>query len=202
MTASPNPLERAARLIVDCIRAVTRRRVAVACIGLVLTLIAAAGYVTFGSLRFNPARSTIAVRVLLPESGGLLANQDVTLRGTPIGRVESVSFTDTGVVAVAAIDADVRIPQDSLVRVSALSPAGEQYLDFRPQDDHAPALTDGSAVGEHQTTIPVSLAHLLGDADGALAQLDPAKLAAITDELRVGRQGPQKLGRSSTGAPS
>lgn len=193
MTASPNPPERAARLIVDSVRAVTRRRVTVACIGLVLTLIVAAGYVTFGSLRFNPARSTIAVRVLLPESGGLLANQDVTLRGTPIGRVESVTFTDTGVVAVAAIDADVRIPQDSLVRVSALSPAGEQYLDFRPQDTRAPALTDGGVVGEHQTTIPVSLAHLLGDADGALAQLDPAKLAAITDELRVGRQGPQKL---------
>ncbi|MFA4081383.1 MlaD family protein [Mycobacteroides salmoniphilum] len=163
------------------------------CIGLALTLFAAAGYVVGGSLRFNPAHSTIAVRVLLTESGGLLSNQEVTLRGTPIGRVKSVTFTDTGVAAVAAIDANVRIPQNTLVRVSALSPAGEQYLDFRPVDNDGPVLTDGSTVSENQTTIPVSLANLLRDSDGALAQLDPNKLAAITDELRVGRHGPQKL---------
>ncbi|MGH3678638.1 MAG: MlaD family protein [Mycobacterium sp.] len=192
MTTPSNAAEWAARLIVDAVRAVARQRIAVSCIGLVLTLLVAGAYVA-GVVNLNPAHNTIAVRVLLRESGGLLPNQDVTLRGSPVGRVESVTFTDTGVAAVAAIDAGVQIPQNSLVRVSALSPAGEQYLDFRPVDDHGPALTDGSVIGDHQTTIPVSLAQLLGEADGALAQLDPEKLAAITRELRVGRQGPQKL---------
>ncbi|MDT5016506.1 MAG: phospholipid/cholesterol/gamma-HCH transport system substrate-binding protein, partial [Mycobacterium sp.] len=181
MSVPTNPLEWSARLIVGSVRALARRRIAVAMGGLVLTLLIALTYIVVGSLGINPARSTIAVRVLLPESGGLLPNQDVTLRGVPIGRVKSIKFTDTGVEALAAIDADVRVPNDSVVRVSALSPAGEQYLDFRPANDRGPALTDGSVIGENQTTVPVSLAQLLAGADGALAQLEPEKLAAITD---------------------
>ncbi|WP_083039111.1 MlaD family protein [Mycolicibacter algericus] len=193
MIVSTNPLEWSMRLIVDAIQAVARRRNAAAVGGLVLTLVASLTYIVVGSLGINPARSTIVVRVLLPESGGLLPNQDVTLRGVPIGRVKSVNFTDTGVEAVASIDAGVRVPDDGIVRVSALSPAGEQYLDFRPVDDHAPAVTDGAVIDENRTTVPVSLARLLAGADGMLAQLNPEQLAAITDELRVGHQGPQKL---------
>ena len=193
MNASSSRVERPARLIVDIASVLARHRLAVACIGLVVTMLASAGYILGAALRLNPAQSTITVRVQLLESGGLLTNQDVTLRGTPIGRVTSVTVTGGGVVAVARIDANVRIAADSTVRVSALSPAGEQYLDFRPLDDHGPFLTDGSTVRERQTTVPVSLSRLLSDADGALAQLDPGKLATITNELRVGNQGPQKL---------
>ncbi|MEE3753131.1 MlaD family protein [Mycobacterium intracellulare] len=188
-----NPLEWSARLTVDSVRALARRRLAVSVAGVVLTLLVAATYIVVGSLGINPARSMIAVRVLLPESGGLLPNQDVTLRGVPIGRIKSVTFRDKGVVALASIDADVRVPQNSSVRVSALSAAGEQYLDFRPLDGRGPVLTDGSVIGEDQATVPVSLPQLIADGDGVLAQLDPQKLAAITDELRVGKQGPQKL---------
>ena len=193
MTVATNPLEWSVRLIVDSVRAVAGRRIAAAVGGLVLTLLVALTYILVGSLGINPARSTITVRVLLPESGGLLPNQDVTLRGVPIGRVKSVDLTSRGVEAVAAIDADVRVPDDGVVHVSALSPAGEQYLDFRPVNGRAPALTDGSVIGQDRTAVPVSLARLLAGADGMLAQLDPKKLAAITDELRVGHQGPQKL---------
>jgi hypothetical protein len=74
-----------------------------------------------------------------------------------------------------------------------MSAAGEQYLDFRPVGDGGPLLVDGSTVREDQTTVPISFAQLLLHTDGALAQIDPQKLSAITDELRVGSQGPQKL---------
>jgi virulence factor Mce-like protein len=193
MSTAPNPLERLARLVVDSVRGLARRRVAVSVTGLVLSLIAAMTYTVGGSLGINAARSAITVRVLLRESGGLLPNQNVTLRGVPIGRVQSVEFTDTGVVASARIDNHMRVPLNSLVRVSPLSPAGEQYLDFRPQQVGGPALINGSVISEDRTVVPVSLAQLLADADGMLAQLDPKKLAIITDELRVGRQGPAKL---------
>ncbi|BAX96192.1 putative Mce family protein [Mycobacteroides stephanolepidis] len=193
MTAKPHLLERSVRLLVDAVRFCATHRAVASCIGLVLTMLIAGSYVLVGGLRFNLVRSTIAVRVQLVESGGLLPNQDVTLRGTSIGRVAAVNFTAGGVEAVATIDADVRIPRSSPVRVSALSPAGEQYLDFRPNGDGGPALTDGSSIDQRQTAIPVSLARLLGDADGALAQLDPDKLAAISDELRVSVRGPEKL---------
>src|ERR1700737_2913833 len=191
--STPNPAERLARLTVDSVRALARHRVAVSVTGLVLTLIAAAAYIAVGALGLNPARSTIAVKVLLRESGGLLANQDVTLHGVPIGRVTAVNFTATGVEASAEINSNIRVPRNSVVNVSALSPAGEQYLNFLPRHTDGPALTDGAVISEDQTSVPVSLAQLLADSDGMLAQLDPEKLAAVTDELRVSRQGPQKL---------
>lgn len=193
MTTTSNPVESLARLVVDLTRAVAKRRLLVSCVALAVVLVVAFAYVALAGLGINPTRSMIAVRVLLPESGGLLANQDVTLRGIPVGRVKSVNLTDKGVEAVAAINSGVRIPQDTPVRVSGLSAAGEQYLDFRPQHGGGPFLTDGSVIGEHRTTVPVSLPQIIDDSRGALAQVDPKKLGALFGELRVSREGPQKL---------
>lgn len=192
MTGS-NSMERFARLVVDSIRAVAGRRILVSCIGLVLTVAVAFAYISIGSLRANPMRTSYSVRVQLPESGGLLANQDVTIRGIPVGRVTSIELTDQGVEAVATIDGRTHIPADSPVRVSALSAAGEQYLDFRPGHDGGPFLTDGAVIGGEQASIPMTLPRIIDDSRGALAQLDAKKLAALVDELRVGRAGPQKL---------
>ncbi|MEZ0364062.1 MlaD family protein [Mycobacterium sp. pUA109] len=194
MTA--NPVELSARMIVDVIRAVAQRRILISCIGLALALVAVAAYVAITDLRINPLRRTIAVRVLLPESGGLLVNQDVTLRGIPIGRITAINLTDDpngGVEAVATINRDVRIPRDSPVRVSGLSAAGEQYMDFRPEHGGGPYLTNGTVIGADQATIPMSLGQIIDDSRGALSQLDPEKVTALLDELRVGRDGPKKL---------
>ncbi|MED5810827.1 MlaD family protein [Mycolicibacterium sp. 050232] len=193
MRTSPSPTERLARLTVDVVRGLARRRVAMAILGLTVALVASIAYIAIGALGVNPLQSRIAVRVLLAESGGLMPNQDVTLRGVPIGRVKSVNFTPAGVVADAEIDGGVRVPQNSDVKVSGLSPAGEQYLEFRPQGVGGPALADGALITEDRTSTPVSLAQLLATSDGVLAQLDPEKLRVITDELRVTGQGPQKL---------
>lgn len=193
MTATADWLERPARPIVDLVRSVARRRVLTASIGLAVTFALAAGYIATASLRVNPFRQNISVRVLLPESGGLLANQDVTVRGVPVGRVASVGLTEKGVDAVITINAGVRIPRDSPVHVSGLSAAGEQYLDFRPEYAGGPYLTDGTVLGESQVTVPVLLPQIIDDSRGALAQVDPAKLAALFGELRVGREGPRKL---------
>ncbi|MEB3068694.1 MlaD family protein [[Mycobacterium] vasticus] len=170
-----------------------RHRVLVSIAGIVVTLILVTSYIVGGTLGISPLRSTISVQLRLHESGGLLPNQDVTLRGVRIGRVKAVQLGDTGVVASIEIDGRVRVPSNSHVRVSALSAAGEQYVDFRPDQSGGPALTNGAVIGEDNTAVPVSLARLLGDANGLLAQVDPQKLAAITNELRVSNQGPAKL---------
>jgi hypothetical protein len=41
--------------------------------------------------------------------------------------------------------------------------------------------------------VPVSLAQLLADSDGVLAQVDPAKLELVKRELSLSNQGPRKL---------
>ncbi len=179
--------------VVDVIRLLPRHRLVVSYIGLALTAVLAGGYILVSALNINPTRSTMTVRVLLPESGGLLPNQDVTVRGIPVGRVLSVAPRSSGVEAVVGINSDTHIPRNSPVRVSGLSLVGEQYLDFRPANDQGPMLADGNTVGERQSAVPISMPRLLLHAEGMLAQLDPPKLSAITDELRVSPQGPQKL---------
>ncbi len=150
-------------------------------------------YLLFGTLRIDPARSDKLVRVHLAETGGLLPGQDVTLRGVPVGRVRSIDLSGDGVVAVAALHPDAEIPTDSEVRVSALSPAGEQYLDFRANRNDGPYLDDGSEIDRSATSTPVTLGTLLGNLDGTLQQIETAKLGAVLDELRVGPEGSAKL---------
>ncbi|WP_082948917.1 MlaD family protein [Mycobacterium sp. 1274756.6] len=200
MSATPHLAERGARLVVDTILFVVRRRLLVSAAGLVLLLVVTFSYIAVGALGINPIASTMSVRIQLAESGGLLANQDVTVRGIPVGRITAINLTDDGVEAVAAIDAATRIPRSSPVRVSGLSAAGEQYLDFRPADGAGPFLTDGSVIDKAQTSVTVSLPQIIDDSRGALAQLDTDQLNTLFAELRVSRDGADKLAAIFDGA--
>ncbi len=170
-----------------------RHRLWLSTAGLVMTLVVATAYVLVGALRVTPFDSAYHVTIQLPESGGLLPNQDVTLRGVPIGRVQSLAVTPDGVAAVATVRSDVKIPTASPVRVSGLSPAGEQYIEFVPDSDTGPYLHDGSVIAQSKTSVPVSLSDVLAHADGMLKQVDPAKLELVKKELSLTSQGPQKL---------
>ena len=179
--------------VVGIVRYGYRRRAWLSALGLVMVLVVATAYLLFGALRVNPLASSYRLTVELPESAGLLPNQDVTLRGVQIGRVERLDITPTGVNAIVNVKSTVQIPEASELRVSGLSPAGEQYIDFVPGADGGRYLADGAVIGQRDTTVPVSLATLLADADGALAQADTEKLEIMRRELSMSDAGPQKL---------
>lgn len=186
-------IDKAADLVVRVVGFGYRQRLWLSTAGLVMTLVVGVAYVMVGALRVSPFDSAYRVIIQLPESGGLLPNQDVTLRGVAIGRVQSLAITPDGVDAVATVRSDVRIPTASPVRVSGLSPAGEQYVEFAPDSDTGPYLHDGSVIAQSKTSVPVSLADVLAHADGMLKQVDPAKLELIKKELSLTNEGPQKL---------
>ncbi|MET7772631.1 MlaD family protein [Nocardia sp. NPDC005366] len=182
-----------ARMLVAAIRVGRPHRSVLSVVALGITMAVGATYLVFGALGLDPTATTITVRVHLAQSGGLLAGQDVTLRGVPIGVVRSVDFEPRGVVAVASIAAEVRVPDDGTVDVISLSTAGEQYLDFRPTRLTGPYLSDGTEISAERTSTPVQLWQMLGKMDSTLAQVDPAQLAAVVDELGAGPEGPDKL---------
>ncbi|MBC7304344.1 MAG: MCE family protein [Nocardia sp.] len=182
-----------ARVVVATVRLGSRFRSALSSVALLLTLILGTAYLVFGALGVDPTAETMTVRVHLAQSGGLLTGQNVTLRGVPIGEVAAIELTATGLVATAAIDATAQVPADGAVRVASLSLAGEQYLDFRPVGDSGPYLTDGAEIDIDRTSTPVPLWQTLAQLDTTLAQVDPARLAVIVEELGVSEQGPRKL---------
>ncbi|OHU93775.1 MlaD family protein [Mycobacterium talmoniae] len=192
-----------ARFIVDLVRAGYRQRNWVSGIALALTLVVSVAYLLVGALRVNPLDTTYQVKISLPESGGLLANQDVAVRGIPVGRIESLHITEDGVEAVVNIKNSVKIPippecpkdKPNLcqVHVSGLSAAGEQYIDFEPKSNTGPYLSNGSVVGAGRATTPVPLSQLLADTNGVLKQADPKKLELIKHELGMSKEGPRKL---------
>ena len=179
--------------IVSVVKVGHRRRAWLSAAALLMTFLVATAYLLVGALRVNPVAKTYRVTIELPESAGLLPNQDVTLRGVPIGRVERLDITPTGVNAIVNVKSTVPIPQSSDVSVSGLSAAGEQYINFVADSNAGPYLSDGSVIGQGRATVPVSLATLLADADGALAQVDTTKLELIRKELSLSDKGPQKL---------
>ncbi len=179
--------------IVNFVRAAHRRKSWLSAGALVLVLVAASGYLMIGALRVAPFASSYRITIELPESAGLLPKQDVTLRGVPIGRVERLDITPAGVNAIIDVKSTVPIPVSSDVRVSGLSAAGEQYIEFAASSNVGPFLTDGSTIKQGKATVPISLAQLLADADGALAQVDTTKLELIKKELSLSPAGPQKL---------
>ncbi|MBH0776312.1 MlaD family protein [Nocardia bovistercoris] len=185
--------EHLAVAVVGSVRRVRAHRLAASVIGLVAILAAGSGYLTIGALDFDPFDSPYRVRVELDQSGGLLPGQDVTLRGVRVGRVASVEVDGDTVTAVAAIDSHVRIPDNGEVRAAALSAAGEQYLDFLPETDSGPFLTDGATVHPDRTSAPIPMARMLEKLSGTLVQVDPRKLHDISTELGVSAEGPDKL---------
>ncbi|MEG8183480.1 MCE family protein [Nocardia terpenica] len=173
---------------------VVRHRIAVANIGLVVVLLIGAGYLGGSVLRFSPFRHTYTVTVEFASSGGLLPGNDVTFRGTRVGRVRDVRVSGDGVAAIAEIDDSARIPVGGTVAVGRLSAAGEQYLDFRPDSDSGPYLGDGAIVDRSRTSSPVSVQSVLGDVSGLIGGLNPQRLDVIIDELdKALAGGPDRL---------
>ncbi len=179
--------------VVGAVRAGHRRKSWLSAGLLVLVFVFAVAYLYLGALRVNPLASNYHATIELPASGGLLPNQNVTLRGVAIGRVESLDIVPAGINAHIRIDSRTKISESTGVRVTGLSAAGEQYVDFDGGTGEAPFLKDGTVFKLGQATVPATLATLLAHADGTLKQVDPEKLDVLKKELSLSKEGPQKM---------
>ncbi|WP_280451701.1 MlaD family protein [Nocardia cyriacigeorgica] len=168
-------------------------RILYSTIGLVLVLIIGAAYLLVNVMRINPLRGTYTVTVTLDRSGGLQPGNDVTLRGFRVGKVDSITLINGGsaIAATAEIDDRYDIAVDTVVAVQALSAAGEQYIDFRPDTDQGPFLTDGSVIEYNPDTVhtPTPVWAVLDDTSALIAQIDPKHFDVILNELDIALSG-------------
>ncbi|WP_067826180.1 MlaD family protein [Nocardia inohanensis] len=167
---------------------------------LVLILLVGASYLAVSVMRVNPLRETYTVTVDLDRSGGLQAGNDVTLRGYRIGKVTDIELVNSGsaIAATVEIDTKYRIPTDTVISVGALSGAGEQYIDFRPNTESAPYLGNGSVVryDKDKVRTPTPVWSVLDNSSELIAQVDPDKFSVILNELDTALSGGQDQLRS------
>ncbi|APA94657.1 MlaD family protein [Nocardia seriolae] len=162
-------------------------------VALVAILLIGASYLAISVMRVNPLRETYRVTVNLDRSGGLQEGNDVTLRGYRVGKVTDIRLIDNGaaIAATAEIDKKYSIPADTLVAVGALSGAGEQYIDFRPNSEQGPYLHGGSVVQYDQAKVktPTPVWQVLDNASVLISQVDPDKFGTILTELDTALSG-------------
>ncbi|GAA4095452.1 MlaD family protein [Nonomuraea soli] len=153
---------------------------------LVVTVTATA-YTLVEYARVLPGGRLVAVD--LAETGGLFENAEVTYRGVPAGRVESLRLTADGVRARLRLEIPVPAA-GTLAVVANRSGVGEQYLDLRPASTAGPYLADGDVIPRERTRLPVSTARLLESADGLLRSVDPRDVETVVTELQQALDGP------------
>lgn len=170
-----------------------RHKLLLSALGLVAIFVVGASYLAISVMRVNPLRQTYTVTVALDRSGGLQPGNDVTLRGFRIGKVNSIDLAGHGssIAAEAQIDSRYRIPTATAVYVHALSAAGEQYIDFRPETDHGPFLTDRSVVqfDPEKVKTPTPVSEVLENSSGFFDQIDPDRFSTILNEFDVALSG-------------
>jgi phospholipid/cholesterol/gamma-HCH transport system substrate-binding protein len=173
-------------------RSVKFQLVAFALISLLGIFYVGTNYVGFHFLSDGPYK----VQLVLPASGGIFTNAEVTQRGVTIGRVGGIETYQNDdrcgslshcVIVDLKIDAEFDdIPSDVHATVANLSAVGEQYVDLAPQRSGDPYLEAGDVIEAEDATIPLDTGTLLVNLDDLLNSVDKQALATVIEELGKG----------------
>lgn len=153
--------------------------IAVALVSTVLIIYALAQLLT-GALLDDSYPLTVRV----PNTGGLIPLQEVTLSGVPIGLVDSFTLAGDKVDAHLAIDEGRQVPTDVDVVILRRSAVGEQALDFRPREGAGDRFFEpGDLIEPGDVVTPVEVQRLLTLADEVFGPIDPETAGKLVGEL-------------------
>jgi len=151
-------------------------------VAFVVVALLATTYLGAKYVGINLFGSGYTVTVSLPEAGGIFTNGEVTYRGVPIGRIQSLTATDGGVEAVLEIDDDApAIPADVTVKVANRSAIGEQYLDLRGESG-GETLAAGARLSAGQEALPQPIDALLRTSRDVAGSVPEEALTTVIDE--------------------
>jgi virulence factor Mce-like protein len=141
------------------------------------------------------------VSVPMPEAGGVLPLQEVTVLGRAVGQVTDVTLTQEGVLIELSIRGDAQVPEEAVVRVLRRSPIGEQAVDFTPVAADWTAAEPGSLIQPVEAIVPAEVPFLLQETVELFRAIDVEDVATIIEEAAIALEGRgptlRQLGRSS-----
>jgi phospholipid/cholesterol/gamma-HCH transport system substrate-binding protein len=123
------------------------------------------------------------VTVAMPEAGGLFENAEVTYRGVPVGRVESLEAGRDGAEAVLRISPGApAMSAEVQARVVDRSAIGEQYLDLRGGSTEGKKLAEGAHLTLTAADLPPSIDGLLRSSRDMVESIPSDALNTVIDE--------------------
>jgi ABC-type transporter Mla subunit MlaD len=153
----------------------------------------------------------------LPEAGGVLAAQPVTVHGHGIGNVTDIRLTTEGAEVVVEVDRGQDVPRHAYVQVVRRSPIGEQAIELtpvapdfeppegrQPRDREVPRDPDWEPLGPDEeldiraVATPPSVPGVLRLAEDLLTTIDVDSLVTIVDELGTAFDGRTQVLRDLT----
>ncbi|WP_121258896.1 MlaD family protein [Nocardioides ferulae] len=171
-------------------RAMLGNRLALSVVGLVAALATCTAYLFAVVLDVPLTHRPTTVTVHLPRTGGLFEGAPATYRGVRVGTVTEVRLDpEAGVRAIVSLRPGTEVPRDSRATVRSLSPVGEQFLDFQPDDADGPYLADGDVVQAGVRDLPVSMAAATASLDNLLRHVDGSDVRVLLRELAAATDG-------------
>lgn len=159
--------------------------VAFVVLGLIATSYLGATYVGI-----NPFSAGYTVTASLPSAGGSFENGQVTYRGVPVGRIDSLEATETGVRITMSIDGDApRIPADASPKVVNRSAIGEQYVDLQGGTTGGARLADGDRLSAGEESQPPGIDRVLRSGEKFVSSVPEEALTSVIDEGYDASQG-------------
>jgi virulence factor Mce-like protein len=139
--------------------------------------------------------------VALPEAGGILPDQQVTVMGNAVGQVSDVEVTEEGVLLTLSIRGDQDVPSPARATVLRRSPIGEQAIDLAPDQQGWEPAEPGTTIETTDIVIAPEVAGLLRSTVDLFEAIGADDLTTVIAELAVALDGRgdtlRRLGRDS-----
>ncbi len=123
---------------------------------------------------------------IFPRTISLYEGSDVRVLGVPVGTVDSVTPSGTGVKVEMSYDADLQIPADAEAVIISPSIVGDRFVQLTPVYRTGPELKDGATLDLSKTSTPLELDEVFGSIDQLTVALGPEganKNGALSDLL-------------------
>lgn len=151
-----------------------------------------AGVIIAAFLRFATSggfEAPYLVSAPMPEAGGVLPGQEVTVLGRAVGTVADVELTETGVLIEMEIPQQFDVPARGTVQVLRRSPIGEQAVDIKPTGPDWEPAEPGATIEVTEALVPAEVPFLLDQTVELFSAIDTGDLSTVISELAAALEG-------------
>lgn len=137
------------------------------CVALVIV-----GGVTIGRGDAKSSTAQSGYCAILPDTIGLYAGNPVTTMGYPIGKITSITPSDSGVRVEFSLDGSHSVPADAKAVTRSKSILADRSLELIG-DGNGPALSPGQCISISNAYTPKSISQITGSAADLIDQIAP-----------------------------